>query len=450
MAPDAALDEDVQTLVSAPEQDAAETLPGHGIAFIVLSAPVDGNVAAVLDATTGLEGASADDRDTRAWRVTPTSSAERSRPRPPGGGWRCWRCRASRSWWSRCSARPPRPGRSGHDRRDRPDPAHRPPLGRRPRISPTAVLAVLLPALTVGALALVRPAEVTVPSRPAEQVAPTRVDLVCPEGPGGLAARPHRRQRDRGRCCRQLPRRDRPVPDRRSSRTRSQRSTSRDPAWVRGNGPVAAELIGGAVRRAGARLHAVRPAATGVLVHRRRRGRRARLHPRADQPRPGTGGRRRHRLGRDRPDRRPRPAGHLAAGRRDRADRPRLGACRGAASCCSTSSSRAVGWAPAWSTRSPPWAPGPRRPRGCRPRRSRRPSRCCSGSPRGEDADDTLVIGNPGTSEVRAELRVVTQDAAFVPEGLEEVRIDPESTETDHPDRDPAQTRSRTARWGCS
>jgi len=36
----------------------------------VLSAPVDGNVAAVLDATTGLEGASADDRDTRAWRVT--------------------------------------------------------------------------------------------------------------------------------------------------------------------------------------------------------------------------------------------------------------------------------------------------------------------------------------------------------------------------------------------
>jgi hypothetical protein len=70
MAPDASLDEDVQTLVSAPEQDAAETLPGHGIAFIVLSAPVDGNVAAVLDATTGLEGASADDRDTRAWRVT--------------------------------------------------------------------------------------------------------------------------------------------------------------------------------------------------------------------------------------------------------------------------------------------------------------------------------------------------------------------------------------------
>jgi hypothetical protein len=31
---------------------------------------VDGNLAAVLDATTGLEGASADDQDNRAWRVT--------------------------------------------------------------------------------------------------------------------------------------------------------------------------------------------------------------------------------------------------------------------------------------------------------------------------------------------------------------------------------------------
>jgi hypothetical protein len=70
MEPDPELDRDVKTLVSAPEEDAAATLPGHGIAFIVLSDPVDGNVAAVLDATTGLEGASADDRSTRAWRVT--------------------------------------------------------------------------------------------------------------------------------------------------------------------------------------------------------------------------------------------------------------------------------------------------------------------------------------------------------------------------------------------
>ncbi len=70
MTPDPGLDRDVRTLVSTPEEDAAATLPGHGIAFVVLSDPVDGNVAAVLDATTGLEGASADDRSTRAWRVT--------------------------------------------------------------------------------------------------------------------------------------------------------------------------------------------------------------------------------------------------------------------------------------------------------------------------------------------------------------------------------------------
>jgi GT2 family glycosyltransferase len=75
MEPDPELDRDVKTLVSAPEEDAAATLPGHGIAFIVLSDPVDGNVASVLDATTGLEGASADDRSTRAWRVTETVEA---------------------------------------------------------------------------------------------------------------------------------------------------------------------------------------------------------------------------------------------------------------------------------------------------------------------------------------------------------------------------------------
>ncbi len=69
MASDDALDRDVQTLVSAPEQEAAATLPGYGIEYVVLPSPADGNVAAVLDATTGLEQASAEDRSTRAWLV---------------------------------------------------------------------------------------------------------------------------------------------------------------------------------------------------------------------------------------------------------------------------------------------------------------------------------------------------------------------------------------------
>ncbi len=69
MEADRALDADVQTLVSAPEQDLAQALPGHGIEYVVLPAPADGSVAAVLDATDGLEQASAEDRATRAWRV---------------------------------------------------------------------------------------------------------------------------------------------------------------------------------------------------------------------------------------------------------------------------------------------------------------------------------------------------------------------------------------------
>jgi len=67
--PDADLDRDVQSLVSAPELEAAATLPDHGIEYVVLPAPADGSVASVLDATTGLEQASAEDRATRAWRV---------------------------------------------------------------------------------------------------------------------------------------------------------------------------------------------------------------------------------------------------------------------------------------------------------------------------------------------------------------------------------------------
>ena len=66
---DTELDRDVQTLVSAPEQETAATLPGHGIEYVVLPAPADGSVASVLDATTGLEQASAENRSTRAWRV---------------------------------------------------------------------------------------------------------------------------------------------------------------------------------------------------------------------------------------------------------------------------------------------------------------------------------------------------------------------------------------------
>jgi hypothetical protein len=48
----------------------------------------------------------------------------------------------------------------------------------------------------------------------------------------------------------------------------------------------------------------------------------------------------------------------------------------------------------------------------------------------GGEGTDTLVLSNPGTDEARVELRVVTKDASFVPQGQEEIRVSPESVET--------------------
>ncbi len=73
---DPALDELVRALVSDAAAGAADRLAGLGVEYVVLPAPADGDVAAVLDATAGLAQASAEDRDTRAWRVTREPEAE--------------------------------------------------------------------------------------------------------------------------------------------------------------------------------------------------------------------------------------------------------------------------------------------------------------------------------------------------------------------------------------
>lgn len=44
------------------------------------------------------------------------------------------------------------------------------------------------------------------------------------------------------------------------------------------------------------------------------------------------------------------------------------------------------------------------------------------------DGDDELTVTNPGDSEVRATVRIVTEDAAFAPQGLEELRVPPQSS----------------------
>ncbi len=66
----------VRALVSAPTSTVVKTLGDAGIEYVVLPSPADGTVAAGLDATAGLDQASAEDRSTRAWRVDRPLAAE--------------------------------------------------------------------------------------------------------------------------------------------------------------------------------------------------------------------------------------------------------------------------------------------------------------------------------------------------------------------------------------
>ena len=67
---DAELDQLVQTLASRPRAAVVAQLAAAGIQYVVLPAPADGSVAAGLDASGGLDQASAEDRSTRAWQVS--------------------------------------------------------------------------------------------------------------------------------------------------------------------------------------------------------------------------------------------------------------------------------------------------------------------------------------------------------------------------------------------
>ena len=65
-----------QSLASRPAPAVVADLADRGIEYVVLPAPADPDVAASLDATSGLLQASAD-RGTRAWQVDqPLASAE--------------------------------------------------------------------------------------------------------------------------------------------------------------------------------------------------------------------------------------------------------------------------------------------------------------------------------------------------------------------------------------
>ena len=83
---DTDLTADVRSLVSAPTPTVVADLGSRGIEYVVLAAPADGRVSARLDATAGLDQASAEDRAARAWRV--------DRPLDPAAV-----AGPGRSWW---------------------------------------------------------------------------------------------------------------------------------------------------------------------------------------------------------------------------------------------------------------------------------------------------------------------------------------------------------------
>lgn len=67
--PDQHLGDDVTALVTRPDPEVVAELAGHGIAYVILPRPADAQVAATLDAASGLTQASAGDRETRAWQI---------------------------------------------------------------------------------------------------------------------------------------------------------------------------------------------------------------------------------------------------------------------------------------------------------------------------------------------------------------------------------------------
>ncbi len=75
-APDPTLTDDITALISEPTPAVVADLAAHGVEYVVLPAPADGQVSAGLDATTGLEQASAENPETRAWHVVPAPAAD--------------------------------------------------------------------------------------------------------------------------------------------------------------------------------------------------------------------------------------------------------------------------------------------------------------------------------------------------------------------------------------
>lgn len=295
-------------------------------------------------------------------------------------------------------------------------------------VSPTAVLAVLLPALTVSALFLVQPHEPVPRQAAPEQVSPSRVDLVCPSGPEGSELVLAAAGRASGDVSSYSPGEIDPsrpislVADAVETLARSETT------FVRGDGEIAAELIG-------ARVAADDLAATECVV------------PRPEYWLTGIGAGADHAttLELGNPDEGPAVADVTVWGRTGQLDVPML---RGVTVPGGESQvldlaellprrselalhvvvSRGRMVASAWDE-IPPLGSRPAAGGWLPPVAEPGTEQLLLGLA-GGDGTDTLVLSNPGADEARVELRVVTEDASFVPEGQQEIRVSPESVET--------------------
>ena len=297
------------------------------------------------------------------------------------------------------------------------------------RISPTGVLAVVLPLLTVGALSLVQPEPTVTTDRPADAVPVEQADLVCPPAIGerpGLAVAPAG-ELDCGTAA--VDAGDGEPTEVELSSDAVTTLPERDEAtFVRAQGAVSAQLLA-------ARFQPDGLAATECAL------------PRPDYWFTGVGADADHAsvLQLANPDSGPAVADVTVLGRTGPLDVPELrGLTVQGGQTVEVDLTQAVptreelalevvvsrGRLGATLADSIP-------PLGTR--RLTRDWLPASGEPAteqlllgvvGGEGRDVLDLANPGDDEVRVEIRIVTADASFVPEGLDEVTVAPETVES--------------------
>ena len=150
---DAGLTSDVRDLVSAPTPAVVADLGARGVEYVVLSSPADGRISSLLDATAGLEQASAEDRSDPRLARRPAARPGVARGPEPVVAHRAAR-RAGTGDRGRAGARRYRPSGSAAARRAAmTEPSTPAPGGGRRRAaetartrpSPVTILAVLIP-----------------------------------------------------------------------------------------------------------------------------------------------------------------------------------------------------------------------------------------------------------------------------------------------------------------